>query len=138
MATNILNSVALGFDEAKKSVYAIMRKVFPKIETSKSTLVNAIVSGISLLYSMMQVFAKLLQDELYVATAKELESLYKLVPFVGIKIFPPTPMRLEASAVPQDTSITVDSDPELYLTGTDPLQEGDGNKFFLRTGSING
>ncbi len=130
---NLFNQVALGFDQAKKRVIEIMTRFFPKISTSKSTLVNAFFSGAALLYSMFQVFAKLLQDEVYVATARELESLYKLIPFVGINLNQPTTLKIETTLVPQDENTTQDSDPELYPDGTDPFIDPNGNNFFLRT-----
>lgn len=130
--TTSLQQVAIGFDQAKKAVYDIMKRYFPLVGDSKSTLVNALVSGLALLYSMYQVFAKLLQDELYVTTAKELESLYKLIPLVGIDLPQPIPMSLSLTAAPQDTSVTTDTDSMVYPEHSDPVVDGSGNKFYQR------
>jgi len=122
MATdNALQQVALGLDQAKQTIYRIMKQYYPKIEDSKSSLVNAIVSGIAYIYSTFQVFAKLLQSELYVSTARELESLYKLIPFVGITLDQPTPMLITATTQPQDDSITDSTVPPLYIQFPDPF-----------------
>jgi hypothetical protein len=122
MATDTsLQQVALGFDAAKQTIYRIMKQYYPKIEDSKSSLVNAIISGIAYIYSMFQVFAKLLQSELYVSTARELESLYKLIPFVGITLDQPTPMLITATTQPQDDSITDNTVPPLYIQFPDPF-----------------
>jgi hypothetical protein len=133
MSINNLDEVALGVNEAKIAVYAIMRKYFPKIEQSRSSLVNAFVSGVSYIYAMFQTFVRLIQNELYVSQATELESLYKLIPFVGITLYQPTTLKTDCVATIQNDAMTIDSDPELYLTGTDPFTDTDGNKFYIRT-----
>ncbi|MHC4307854.1 MAG: hypothetical protein ACYSR7_04445, partial [Planctomycetota bacterium] len=111
---NVLQEIQLGFDEAKQRVYNSMRKFYTRIDKSKSGLVNALVSGFTILYSTYQVFVKIIQGELYVSEAQELESLYKLVPFVGIVIDQPVPMNIVAEAQFQDTGITADP---YYLGG---------------------
>lgn len=130
MATDTaLQQVSLGFDKAKQTIYTIMKKYYPKIEDSKSSLINALVSGLAYIYSMFQVFAKLLQSELYVSTARELESLYKLIPFVGITLNPPIPMLITATSAPQDDSITDETTPPLYVQFADPFLDANSFNF---------
>jgi hypothetical protein len=111
---NVLEEIQLGFDEAKQRTYRSMRKVFPRIDSSKSGTVNALVSGIALLYSTYQVFVKVIQGEVYVSDAQEFESLYKLIPMVGIVIDQPVAMSIVAEAQFQDVGITANP---YYLGG---------------------
>lgn len=128
-----LEDVALGYNAAKITMYSLLEKYYPNIRKSRSTLLNAFVSAVAYIYSMFQVFAKLLQDETYVSTARELESLYKLIPMVGINVSQPTTMKVETSFVPNDPAITSDTEDELYATGTDPFLDANSYNFYLRT-----
>ena len=132
---SVLSDVSLGLDAAKVTIYSIMEKYYPNIRKSRSSLLNAFVSGVAYIYSMFQVFAKLLQDETYVSTARELESLYKLVPMVGLNLDQPTTMKIETSFLPSDSSITTDTTEELYANGTDAFTDTNGYSFYLRTKS---
>lgn len=130
----IFQDIALGLDEAKIAVYNVMKKQYPRIEQSRSTLTNALISGMAYLYSMYQVFSRLVLGEHYISQARELSSLYELAPLAGLTFDQPITMKLEAAATPQDATITDASDPELYIeSGGDPIIDADGNKFDLRT-----
>lgn len=126
---NIFDSISLGFDQAKKTIYDIMKQYYPKISTSRSTLVNAFVSGIAYIYAMYQVFVMLIRDELYVATAKEIDSLFKLIPFVGIRLPQPVPMQLTTLGKPQDETISLNTDPLMTVIPYQPFTDSTGNKF---------
>lgn len=129
MSDTSLQQVANGFDQAKKAIYDIMKKYFPKIDKSKSTLVHAFVAGLSWIYSMYQVFARLLQNELYVSSAQDLASLYALVPLVGIDMYQPIPMVISAVCAPQSDSITDNSDSPMYMEAQDAFADGNGYGF---------
>lgn len=124
---NSLEQIQIGFDEAKQKVYKSMLKVYPNVDKSTSGLVNALVSGFSYLYSSYQVFAKAMQSEAYVSTAQDIESLYKLVPMVGINTSQPVPMHIVNSAEFQDTLVTGN----YYLSGENLFNDNDGNPFLL-------
>lgn len=125
-----LEQIALGLPQAKKAVYDTMRTFYPNIDSSRSTLVNALVSGIAYLYSMFQVFVRMIADELYVSTATQLSSLYKLIPFVGIQLNQPTTLKITASTTVQDPS-SFSSAPVLYPITSDPFIDASGYKFSL-------
>lgn len=130
--TSVLEQVALGFDKAKKLVYDTMKTYYAKIDTTRSGLVNAFMSGIAQLYSTFQVFVKLVSDEHYISEASDIGSLYRLLPLAGVQLNQPVPMSIVSSLTVEELS-GISTLPTLYVPNDVRFDDANGVEF--RTGT---